>query len=192
MENVVKIRSLAHKMGATGVKVGFVPKIVSESPSSEKFDLDYWTPVAYHRYSFNTPKDACAFQARLKADFKINPSSYAKSGENGYSVLFEPKIVEIYNQGIALDAKTQRKVAGAVAKIKAADVAKVVTSRLPGLRKKNDGLKFGLNSKSFFSTPWSLYGPNPNGIYKTLDRIVGAKFAEMVVAQNKASSRARK
>ena len=183
MEKAVKIRSLAQEMGATGVKVEFRPKAISESPSSERFELDYWTPVAFHKYSFNTPDAASAFQARLKKDFKIKPGSYAMSDEIVHSILSGTKTVEIYNQGVALDSKTQSKVASAVVKVRMADVAKAVTSRLPGSGKKDYGLKFSVG-KGFHSRPWSLFGENPNGIYKTLDRIVGAKFAEMVVEHN--------
>jgi len=182
LEKAVKIRSLAQEMGANGVKIQFRPKAVSASPSSQEFGLDYLTPVAYHKYSFKTPKDAEAFQAALKTKLKIKPLSYA-SDEEVHSLISGPKTVEVRNQELALDAKTKTSLAGAVVKIRMADVAKAVTSRLPGSEKRDDGLKFGV-SGGRSSVRWSLYGPNPNGISKTMDRIVGAKFSEMVVEHN--------
>ncbi|MFA6329392.1 MAG: hypothetical protein WCX64_01760 [Candidatus Micrarchaeia archaeon] len=184
MEEAVKIRSLAQELGATGVNILFRPKAVSDSPSSREFGLDYLTPVAYHKYSFNTPKEAGDFQFKLKKDFKIKPFSYAESDEQVHSVLSGPKTVEVHNQDVALDTKTKSKLAGAVVKIRMADVAKAVSSRLPGSGKRDCGVKFSVRNGRF-STPWSLYGPNPNGIYKTMNRIVGERFSEMVVAHNR-------
>lgn len=185
LENAVKIHSLAQELGATGIKVRFRPKTVRELPSSEKPGLDYWTPVAFHKYSFNTPEAASAFQARLKTDFKIKPLSYAGSDEIVHSLLSGPKTVEIHNQGIDLDAKTQSKVAGAVAKIKLADVAKAIACRLPG-RKKHYEKPPSFTQGDIMFSPWSLYGENPDGIYPTMNRTVGSKFSEMVVARKKA------